>query len=118
VQPRMPWGVVDMNLDGCVHRFEEKPKYRGWCNGGYMVMDQRVFKSIGLLSAGVPPNTVALEDVLGKLSKAGELHAFKHGGFWCSCDTEKDRRGLDELWNSGNAPWRANDVGIVATHTA
>lgn len=100
VQPRLSWGVCDMNIGGEVHRFVEKPRYNQWCNGGFMVMDSRVFKHVEC-------DDCAVEGVLSKMSHVRDLHGFKHSGFWRGCDTEKDRRELDELWNEGNAPWKA-----------
>lgn len=99
VQPRLPWGVCNMNIGGEVHRFVEKPRYNQWCNGGFMVMDSRVFKY-------VREDNHPIEDALIAMAQVGELHGFKHGGFWRGCDTEKDRRELDGMWCAGGAPWK------------
>lgn len=116
VQPRCQWGVADMNIGGEVHRFQEKPRYNGWCNGGFMVMDSRVFQYVEQAAAdrvrgmaplaGSDPDGVTLEHAMALMANAGQLHGFKHGGFWRGCDTEKDRQELEALWNNGNTLWK------------
>ncbi|MBV9212187.1 MAG: glucose-1-phosphate cytidylyltransferase, partial [Actinobacteria bacterium] len=53
--------------------------------------------------------TVWEEDPVERLARDGELRAFKHAGFWRAMDTLRDRNHLEELWRSGNAPWRTWD---------
>lgn len=99
VQPTLPWGVVDMNL-GDVVQFTEKPRYNRWCNGGFMIADRRLFGYI-------QGDQATLEQALALMAQDNQLCGFKHGGFWRGCDTEKDRRELDTIWESGDAPWGA-----------
>ena len=101
IKPQLPWGVADMNIGGEVHRFVEKPRYNNWCNGGFMVLDQRVFQYI-------KNEQTTLEHALGHMALEGQLHGYKHNGFWKGCDTEKDRLELDNLYHYhlGQAPWK------------
>ncbi|MEG2295755.1 MAG: hypothetical protein RSB96_03335, partial [Oscillospiraceae bacterium] len=50
--------------------------------------------------------TVFEQKPLEQLASSGELMAYKHGGFWQCMDTLRDKIYLEELWNSGNAPWK------------
>ena len=51
-------------------------------------------------------DNIMLEEVLTKLAKKGELSAYNHKGFWFGMDTQRDKRQLEEMWNSGNAKWK------------
>ena len=100
VRPRIPWGVAQLSGDGRVDAFEEKPRVDSWVNGGFMVMDPRALGMIG-------PQDVLERGPLERLAAAGELHAWRHDGFWDCMDTYKDTLMLNELWERGEAPWRA-----------
>ncbi len=100
VRPRNPWGVARLADDGRVVGFEEKPRLERWVNGGFMVMEPRALDAIG-------PADVLERRPLQSLAAAGELHAFRHDGFWDCMDTYKDTLLLNELWQRGEAPWRA-----------
>jgi glucose-1-phosphate cytidylyltransferase len=99
VQPANPWGVAD--LDGnAVSGFHEKPKLDSWVNGGFMVMEPRALEAIG-------PDDVLERKPLEQLARVNELFAYRHEGFWDCMDTYKDTLLLNELWHSGEAPWRS-----------
>jgi glucose-1-phosphate cytidylyltransferase len=100
VRPTNPWGVVRLADDGRVDSFVEKPRLASWVNGGFFVMEPRTLAAIG--------REDALERApLESLAAAGELHAFRHDGFWECMDTYKDTLILNRLWDGGEAPWRA-----------
>ena len=81
--------------------FHEKPKGDGfWINGGFFVLEPSV---IDLISGDL---CTWEEEPLKKLSKDGELNAFKHDGFWQPMDTLRDKELLEDLWVSGKAPWK------------
>jgi len=86
--------------DGDAVRFTEKPQMgEGWINGGFMVFEPAV---LDLISA----DDVSLEaDVLERLSREGELVAYRHGEFWQCVDTLRELRALRSMWDSGAAPW-------------
>lgn len=100
VQPQGRYGAMD--LDGAtVKGFVEKPLGDGgWINGGYFVLSPEVLSTI-------PGDTTAWElGPLQELSSRREFRAFLHRGFWQAMDTLRDKVLLEELWRSGQAPWR------------
>ena len=100
VRPASPWGVAELSDEGRVDGFREKPRLDSWVNGGFMVMEPRALDSIG-------PGDVLERAPLERLADSGELYAFRHEGFWDCMDTYKDTLLLNELWERGEAPWRA-----------
>ena len=99
VRPENPWGVAQLADDGRVDGFHEKPRLESWVNGGFMVMEPRALDAIG-------PDDVLERAPLERLAAAGDLHAFRHHGFWECMDTYKDAVALNDLWDAGTAPWR------------
>jgi glucose-1-phosphate cytidylyltransferase len=87
-------------LEGQVMKFAEKPQMdEGWINGGFFVLEPRVFDFIpGDVDFAVEP--------LEALTAAGELSAYGHEGFWQCMDTLRDRDLLNALWDGGHPPWR------------
>jgi glucose-1-phosphate cytidylyltransferase len=83
-----------------VTSFEEKPIGDGsYINGGFFVLSPSVLSYI-------KDDDTIWEDVpLSLLAEEGELMAFQHHGFWQPMDTLRDKLQLEELWNSGEAPW-------------
>ena len=100
VQPPGRFGA--MHLEGkSVTRFIEKPEGDGgWINGGFFVLEPSVLEMIR------GDETTWEQEPLRGLCAKGELHAFKHQGFWQPMDTLRDRHYLEELWASGKAPWK------------
>lgn len=102
VRPPARFGGLEIR-DGRVERFNEKPQTgEGWINGGFFVFEPSVFQFI----AG--DTTVLEREPLERLSADGQLMAYQHGGFWQPMDTLREKRLLEELWDSGSAPWRKN----------
>ena len=98
-RPLSRFGVLDITENNEVSKFREKPQADNWVNIGFFVFNIKIFDFLNEESI--------LEDLpLGNLAKAGELMAFKHDGFWQSMDTYREMTILNELWNSGNAPWK------------
>ncbi|TNJ37466.1 glucose-1-phosphate cytidylyltransferase [Prosthecochloris vibrioformis] len=94
------FGALDIENDK-VLSFKEKPKGDGMLiNGGFFVLSPDVIEHI----AG--DKTVWEKEPVQALAEAGELAAFAHHGFWQPMDTLRDKNLLEELWASGNAPWR------------
>ena len=84
-----------------VTRFLEKPKGDGaMVNGGFFVLDPKV---LGYLESD---KTVWEQEPLMRLAEEGELMAYEHQGFWQPMDTLRDKILLEELWESGEAPWK------------
>jgi glucose-1-phosphate cytidylyltransferase len=100
VEPPGRFGAVEMIEGDRVARFTEKPSTGGEViNGGFFVLSPKVIEYID------GDETVWERTPLEKLSAAGELHAYRHKGFWQAMDTIREREKLEELWASGKAPW-------------
>ena len=100
VQPPGRYGALD--LDGSsVRGFSEKPKGDGaWINGGFFALSPRCLDLIE------GDHTPWEGKPLSKLASSGELQAFTHLGFWHPMDTLRDKNYLEDLWESGKAPWK------------
>ncbi|MCX7747182.1 MAG: glucose-1-phosphate cytidylyltransferase [Clostridia bacterium] len=100
-QPSGKFGAITLTEDNMVGGFFEKPKGDGhWVNAGFFVMEPSVFDYIN------GDNTVLEKEPLENLALANELVAYKHKNFWQPMDTLRDRNILENLWQSGNAPWK------------
>jgi glucose-1-phosphate cytidylyltransferase len=99
VRPELPFGITDLDGDGCVTGFREKPRSEHWINGGFFCFEPAVLERLG---AGDVLERAPLEG----LAADGELRAYRHDGFWECMDTYKDAVQLNDLWDSGSAPWR------------
>ncbi|HHG3484932.1 TPA: glucose-1-phosphate cytidylyltransferase [Vibrio parahaemolyticus] len=94
------FGALDM-IKGKVNTFKEKPKGDGsMINGGFFVLSPKV---IDYISSDL---CTWEQEPLIKLSEEGELMAFEHHGFWQPMDTLQDKNKLNEMWESGQAPWK------------
>ncbi|MGA8165518.1 MAG: glucose-1-phosphate cytidylyltransferase [Waddliaceae bacterium] len=101
VHPPSRFGEINLSGDH-VMQFSEKPEFREkWINGGFFFF-KREFLSHYLSKN---PNCILEKDPLVKLAHDGELKMFKHDGFWACMDTQRDWDYLNQLWESGNAPW-------------
>lgn len=99
-QPSGRFGALDVNADGRVKSFIEKPKGDGaWVNAGFFVMEPGIFDYID------GDSTPLEKEPLAKVASEGQLMSFFHRGFWQPMDTMRDKNHLEELWNGGNAPW-------------
>jgi glucose-1-phosphate cytidylyltransferase len=99
VRPELQFGVAELNGDGTVSGFVEKPRSEHWINGGFFCFEPQVLRALA------PEDTLERQP-LQRLAAAGELRAFRHEGFWECMDTYKDAVILNELWAAGRAPWK------------
>ncbi len=100
VRPPLPFGVAQLDVDGFVHGFTEKPRSEHWINGGFFCFEPAV---LGLLRA----DSVLEREPLERLAAGGRLRAFRHEGFWHCMDTYKDSVELNDLWDAEErAPWQ------------
>jgi glucose-1-phosphate cytidylyltransferase len=99
---RPPGRFGSLALEGTkVSRFEEKPLGDGgFINGGFFVLSPKCLDYI----AG--PLTTWEQDPMSRLAQEGQMQAYKHDGFWQPMDTIRDRNQLEDLWNTGKAPWK------------
>lgn len=101
VQPGGRFGILDIDANNAIKKFAEKTKESGgWINAGFMVLSPKIFNLID------GDDTVLERYPLEKLSAMQELSAYKHDGFWQCMDTLKEKNMLEELWNTGKAPWK------------
>lgn len=100
VVPPGRYGAL-MVEDGAVRSFVEKPAGdNGRINGGFFVLNRSVLDRI-------EGDATSFESgPLESLARDGELMAFPHDGFWRPMDTLRDKNQLEELWQSGQAPWQ------------
>lgn len=95
------FGVLDITKQGVVSAFREKENADGSViNIGFMMFNPEIFDYIE------GDSTVFEKAPLANLAADGELMAFKHKGFWKCMDTQRDKQKLEEMWNSGEAPWK------------
>jgi glucose-1-phosphate cytidylyltransferase len=100
VQPPGRYGAIEEE-EGLVRAFTEKPRGDGaLINGGFFVLSP---KCLDLIEG----DTTSWEgQPLSKLAQSGQMMAFEHRGFWQPMDTLRDKNHLEELWDSGKAPWK------------
>ena len=90
--------LLEQNL---IKAFQEKPTGDGgWVNGGFFVLSPKVFDLIE------GDQTIWEREPIERLAAAGQLSAFCHQGFWQPMDTLRDKLSLEELWATGQAPWK------------
>ncbi len=101
VQPPGRYGALNIGVDSSVQGFQEKPQGDGgWINGGFFVLEPDVIDCID------NDNSIWEQEPLRKLAAEGQLTAYNHHGFWQPMDTLRDRVQLENLWASGQAPWK------------
>ncbi|MDR1964165.1 MAG: glucose-1-phosphate cytidylyltransferase [Planctomycetaceae bacterium] len=107
VRPPSRFGEIEFDGDQVIS-FSEKPQTgEGWINGGFIVFETGIFDYLSNDSDSLEKN--ALENV----ARDGQLMAFRHDGFWQCMDTLRDKIYLDELWKSGEAPWKIWDDAAI-----
>lgn len=100
VRPPARFGGLVFDGDMVVN-FTEKPQIgEGWINGGFMVLEPGVFDYLS------GDHTVLEADALERLAEDGQLAAYKHERFWQCMDTLRDKRLLETLWETNEAPWK------------
>jgi glucose-1-phosphate cytidylyltransferase len=102
VRPELQFGVTELDGDGRVLGFREKPRSEHWINGGFFCMERGALDYLA-------EDSVLERRPLERLAAEGELRAYRHAGFWECMDTYKDAVALNDLWGSGRAPWRLWD---------
>jgi glucose-1-phosphate cytidylyltransferase len=100
VQPPGRFGALNFDVNK-VTSFQEKPVGDGgWINGGFFVCSPSVFDHIE------GDNTIWESQPLERMAADRNLSAYFHKGFWQPMDTLRDKNHLEELWQSGKAPWK------------
>lgn len=100
VRPASQFGEMQINGDR-VTAFSEKPQVNNRINGGFFVFKREFLDYLD------PTDDCVLESApLNKLTKDAQLNMYAHDGFWQCMDTHKDWNTLNDIWSSGNAPWK------------
>ena len=95
-------GILDIGGDNAVHAFREKSLVDSApINAGYMVLEPEIFDYIK------GDDTVFERDPLEKVAAEGELMSYIHNGYWQCMDTKREKDMLENLWQSGKAPWKS-----------
>jgi glucose-1-phosphate cytidylyltransferase len=117
VHPAGRFGEIDLAGDE-VRSFAEKPQTSaGYINGGFMVLERELIDRYLSDDEGC----VLEADALARCARDGELAVYRHEGFWQCMDTPREHQLLEELWNSGRAPWATGKPGKTTarkTHEA
>lgn len=102
VRPISRYGIVDVDTSGQVQRFVEKPRLDGIASAGFMVFNRRVFDYLD-------EHCILEAEPLERLVREGQLMSYLHDGFFFAMDTYREYKALNELWDSGKAPWKVWD---------
>jgi len=107
VRPELQFGVTELSADGVVTGFREKPRSEHWINGGFFCFEPAALDYM-------EPDSVLERAPMERLAAERQLHAYRHHGFWECMDTYKDAVQLNDMWGSGQAPWRVWEGEAVA----
>lgn len=100
VQPSARFGGLGI-IGTTISAFREKPEGEGgWINGGFFVLSPQVMQEIS------DDSSMFEQEPMQKLTSKNQVQAFLHHGFWQPMDTLRDKQRLEELWDSGRAPWK------------
>jgi glucose-1-phosphate cytidylyltransferase len=100
VRPTSRFGILDLSDEGRVHGFVEKPQLDGWANAGFLVFNRRIFDYL------TDDDCILEREPLERLAREGQLMAYRHEGFFYAMDTYREYLYLNDLWATGNAPWK------------
>jgi glucose-1-phosphate cytidylyltransferase len=97
------FGTMDIDDDGVVNTFKEKPKNDNhWINGGFFVLNKAVFNYLNHDMTDI----MWEQEPLIKLTEDKQLMTYKHNGFWKCMDAMRDKEELEKMWQTGNAKWK------------
>lgn len=92
------FGLVEIGKKNVIVKFKEKPLLDKWMNGGFMVMNKKIFDYLKLGELE--------KEVFEELARQRHIGAYNHKGKWKAMNTLKDYIELNSIWNSGKAFWR------------
>ena len=102
VHPAGRFGALRIEDNGSIHAFTEKPQFEeAYVNGGYMVCNPGIFDYLP-----DDPRMMFERKPMDDLVRDGQLHAYKHEGFWQPMDTYQETQHLNQLWAENKAPWK------------
>ncbi len=95
IRARSGYGIINV-VEGVATKFEEKPVIDGWINGGFFVLNTKVFVYLE-----DSEQCVWEDEPMRRLVMDRELAVYRHDGFWQSVDTAKDVQLMNEMWSRG-----------------
>lgn len=102
IRPASRYGLFEINEEGIATSFDEKPNIEGRrINGGFMVCNKRIFDYLTNDESCIFEKTA-----MPQLAKEQQLAIYNHDGFWKAMDTQKEAEEFNEIWNTGNPPWK------------
>ena len=99
-RPVSRFGILDISEAHQVKNFVEKPKSDAWASAGYFIFERPIFDYL------TGDECVLEREPLERLAREGQLMAYNHEGFYYAMDTYREYQALNELWKSGEAPWK------------
>jgi glucose-1-phosphate cytidylyltransferase len=99
-RPVSRFGILDIDESQHVMNFIEKPKSDAWASAGYFIFQRQIFDYLD------SDECVLEREPLERLASEGQLMAYHHGGFFQAMDTYREYQFLNDMWKSGEAPWR------------
>jgi glucose-1-phosphate cytidylyltransferase len=99
-RPFSRFGVLELEGEGKVLKFKEKPQIDGWISIGFFVFNRRVFEYLS------GDDCILEQEPIERLAHEGQLMAYRHDGFFFGMDTYREYQFLNQLWESGKAPWK------------
>lgn len=99
-RPVSRFGILDINGANQVQNFIEKPRSDAWASAGFFVFEKKVLEYLD------GDETILEREPLERLAAQGQLMAYHHDGFFYAMDTYREYQALNELWKSGEAPWK------------
>ena len=101
VRPPARYGHIEFDGDRVTEFTEKSQAAEGWINGAFFVLEPGVADYIG-------QDDVMFEHApMQRLAADGQLMAYRHGSFWQCMDTLREKKILEQLWDTGDAPWKS-----------
>ena len=100
VRPLSRFGMLDIETDGRVKRFVEKPKIDTWASAGFFVFNRRVLDYLD------NDDCILEQEPLERFAREHQLVAYQHEGFFFAMDTYRESLMLNQMWERGDAPWK------------
>jgi len=99
-RPTSRFGILNINTNDQVQSFIEKPKSDAWASAGFFIFERRIFDYLD------GDQCILEREPLEQLAREGQLMSYRHEGFFYAMDTYREYQFLNDLWKSGEAPWK------------
>ncbi|HEY2826727.1 MAG TPA: glucose-1-phosphate cytidylyltransferase [Pirellulales bacterium] len=99
VRPQQSWHAVDMSVNGAVQDVQPISNCGMWMNGGFFVLQERIFDFM-------EEGDELVDEPFRRLMDRQELFSMKYDGFWSCMDTFKDKQRLEDMVVRGRTPWQ------------